>query len=106
MKFTTFALTFATLATLASAGDFSLRATANRLIGAASSDSSDARVIIHGLVTDASAEDIKIIVKSAVKAYNSAYSVTGNSITDMKATSSFPILSDNLSQWWNNHHCR
>jgi hypothetical protein len=98
MKFTTFALTFATLA---SAGDFSLRATANLLIGFASSDSSDTRVIIHGLVTDASAEDIKIIVKSAVKAYNSAFFVTGNSITYTKATSSFPILSDNLSQWSN-----
>jgi hypothetical protein len=50
MKFTTFSFTFATLTTLASAGDFSLRATANRLIGAASSDSSDARVIIHGRI--------------------------------------------------------
>jgi hypothetical protein len=96
MKFT--ALAFATLATLASARDFNLRAAANRLLGGESSDPADARIIVHGLLNDASAEDLKIISKSAVAAYNSAYSAAGHSLTALKTKISIPVP-DKVGIW-------
>jgi hypothetical protein len=96
MKFTAFAVS--TLVTLASASDFNLRAAANRLLGNKSSDPTEARVMVHGLLHETSAEDLSIISKSVVTAYNSAYSATGYSFTvlETKASVSGP---DNLD-WW------
>jgi hypothetical protein len=97
MKFTAFALS--TLVSLASASDFNLRAAANRLLaGNKSSDPAEARVMVHGLLHETSAEDLSIISKSVVAAYNSAYSATGYSFTAMeiKASISGP---DNID-WW------
>jgi hypothetical protein len=85
------ALVFATLATVTSARDFNLRAAAIKFLHAESSDPADARIIVHGLIDDASAEDLEIISKSAVAAYNSAYAATGHSITAFKTKYFFPI---------------
>jgi hypothetical protein len=97
MKCTAFAVL--TLVTLASASDFNLRAAANRLLGNKSSDPAEARVMVHGLLQETSAEDLSIISKSVVAAYNSAYSATGYSFTalETKASVSGP---DNVGWWW------
>jgi hypothetical protein len=56
--------------------DFNLGATANKFLQTPSTDIADARFVIRGLIGDASAEDIEIIGKSVVFAYNSAYEMT------------------------------
>jgi hypothetical protein len=80
-----------TLATLASASEFNLRAAANTLLGTKSSDPAEARVMVHGLLHDTSAEDLNIISKSVVSAYNSAYSTTGYSFAALKTMASVSI---------------
>jgi hypothetical protein len=67
MKFTAFALT--TLVVLTSASEFNLRAAAKTLLGTKSSDPAEARVVVHGLLHDTSAEDLNIISNSVVAAY-------------------------------------
>jgi hypothetical protein len=84
-------LTFAALATLTSARALNLRAAAMWDLHTESSDPADARIIVHGLFDDASAEDLEIISKSAVAAYNSAYTATGHSITAFQTKDSIPI---------------
>jgi DNA-binding protein YbaB len=96
MKIAAFALT--TLAALASASEYNLRAAPNTLIGTKSSDPAEARVMVHGLLHDTSTEDLNIINKSVVAAYNSAYSATGYSFTSMKTTTSVSIP-DKVGFW-------
>jgi hypothetical protein len=85
------ALVFASLATLTSARDCNLRAAPMRILYAESSDPADARIIVHGLFDDASAQDLEIISTSAVAAYNSAYAATGHSLTAFKTEASIPV---------------
>jgi hypothetical protein len=88
-------LAFAALATFTSARALNLRAAVMRDLHTESSDPADARIIVHGLFDDASAEDLEIISKSAVAAYNSAYAATGHSITAFETKVSIPIPDTN-----------
>jgi hypothetical protein len=91
MKFTTATiLAIASLASVASA-DSNLRAAANKFLQSSSTDLADARIVIHGLTKDASPEDLEIIGKSAVAAYNSAYETVGYSMGSFNAQSSAPV---------------
>jgi DNA-binding protein YbaB len=91
MKFATFAI--AALTGTASA-DFNLRAAANKLQRPSSSDPAAARVVIHGLTEDASLEDIQIIEKSAIAAYNNAYKTAGYSLKSFEAQLSATVPED------------
>jgi DNA-binding protein YbaB len=75
MNFST--LTIAALLGTASA-QCNLRA--NKLHAPLSSDLAEARVVIHGLTEDASREDLEIVEKSVIAAYNSAYQTAGYSL--------------------------
>jgi hypothetical protein len=79
MKIT--ALALITVAGVASA-DFNLRSVARSLMGTSSesSDPADVRVILHGLLHETSRDDMKIVSKSIVAAYNDAYKSTGHSL--------------------------
>jgi hypothetical protein len=96
MKFTAF--TVSTLVTLASASEFNLRAAANMLLGNKAPDPTEARVMVHGLLHETSAEDLSIISKSVIAAYNAAYSSTGYSFTALETTAS--VSGPDKVDWW------
>jgi len=81
------------LATMVSAADFSLRADASKFLAAepAASAPTETRVIVQGLLHAASEDDLKIIGKSAVAAYNQAYGPYGHSIKAFKSTTSVSV---------------
>jgi DNA-binding protein YbaB len=93
MKFASFAI--AALAGTTSA-EFNLRAAANNLQRPSSSDPAEARVVIHGLTEDASLEDLEVIEKSAIAAYNSAYEIAGYSLKSFEAqlSATVPDMAD------------
>lgn len=70
---------FFVLASAASA-EFNLRSKGTSLTKTASDDQADARIVVHGLKKEASSEDLSIIRKSVISAYNNAYKEAGYSI--------------------------
>jgi len=92
MKFN--AVVLAMLATSVSAADFSLRAAANKLLGTTESTaahSTESRMIVQGLLHAASEEDLEIIGKSAIAAYNKVYGPYGHSIQAFKTSTSVTV---------------
>ena len=87
------AIVVAMLASTASAADFSLRAAANKLLGTTESAarSTDTRLIIQGLLHAASEEDLEIIGKTVVAAYNKEYGPYGHSIQAFKSSTSVTV---------------
>jgi len=81
MKTAIFALAFLTAAV--SGNNFNLRAAATKSVDALKTPS-EARVIIDGLLHDASKQDIQVIRESVVAAYNEAYANTGSSLSSFK----------------------
>lgn len=63
--------------------DFNLRAKGNKVT--VGNDKAEARIVVHGLIKDASDEDLQIIGKMAVNAYNKAYQQAGYAIDGYKA---------------------
>jgi hypothetical protein len=83
MKITAFAVAALTGVSSVSASAFSLRSVARNLMGSSSESPSapaDVRVILHGLLHETSLDDMKIISKSIVAAYNHAYKPAGHSL--------------------------
>jgi hypothetical protein len=83
MKITAFAVAALTGVSSVSASDFSLRSAARKLMGSSPESPSvpaDVRVILHGLLHETSREDMQIITKSIVAAYNHAYKPAGHSL--------------------------
>jgi hypothetical protein len=56
--------------------------------------------MVHGLLHETSAEDLSIISKSVVAAYNAAYSVTGYSFTALETTASVSGPDKLDWKWW------
>jgi hypothetical protein len=76
--------TLATLPSASPASEFNIRVAANQLLGTKSSNPAEAQVTVHGLLRETTVEDLNIISKSIVAAYNSAYSATGYSFTALQ----------------------
>jgi hypothetical protein len=89
MKFAVATLT--TLDSTSSNSEFNLSAAANQLLGTKLSGPAEARVMVHGLVDETSAEDLNTISKSIAAAYNSAYSATGYSLTVLETKTSVSV---------------
>jgi hypothetical protein len=71
-----------------------LRSAASRFLGRASStDPADACIVIHGMGLEASPEDLTIISKTIVSAYNHAYEAAGYTI-ESQSTASAPQTVD------------
>jgi hypothetical protein len=76
---------FATLTILpsarssSSASEIHIPASTNQRLETKSPDPAEARVMVHDFIHETSAEDLNIVSKSIVAAYNPAYSTTGYS---------------------------
>lgn len=79
MKISAFA--FAALISAANA-DFSLRATASKLLGYdnQASSTAEARVVLHGMKHPATTKDLAIVQDTVIAAYNHAYQAAGYSL--------------------------
>jgi hypothetical protein len=86
MKFSAFVI--AALSGVASAADFNLRSYftgASTIDSKATVDPADVRVIVHGLAEEISKDEMQIISKSIIEAYNEAYKPSGHFLEAFKA---------------------
>jgi hypothetical protein len=86
----------AILATLPSASTFTLKVSASELLGTKSSDPAEARVMMHDLLSEISAEDLNIVSKTIIAAYDPAFSATDYACTAVE-TKTFTALETKTS---------